>query len=82
MSKEQLDVLVVGATGSVGRLVIAEAIEQGHRVSALLLRTWCMGSMRLCSHTERTAVEKSELRTSTMAVCAMYFVRSVQRMSG
>ncbi|MFL6448033.1 MAG: SDR family oxidoreductase [Bryobacteraceae bacterium] len=36
MSKEQLDVLVVGATGSVGRLVIAEAIEQGHRVSALV----------------------------------------------
>jgi uncharacterized protein YbjT (DUF2867 family) len=32
---EQLTVLVVGATGSVGRLVVAEAVRRGHAVRAL-----------------------------------------------
>lgn len=33
---EQLTVLVVGATGSVGRHVVAEAVRQGHTVRALV----------------------------------------------
>jgi uncharacterized protein YbjT (DUF2867 family) len=33
---EQLSVLVVGATGSVGRHVVAEAVRQGHTVRALV----------------------------------------------
>ena len=36
MSKPKLKVLVIGATGSVGRLVVAEAIRQGHAVRALV----------------------------------------------
>jgi len=33
-----LTVLVVGATGSVGRLVVQEALRQGHRTLALVRR--------------------------------------------
>jgi uncharacterized protein YbjT (DUF2867 family) len=36
MSETRLDVLVVGATGSIGHLVVAEAIRQGHTVRALV----------------------------------------------
>lgn len=36
MSVQPLSVLVVGASGSVGRLVVAEALRQGHAVRALL----------------------------------------------
>ncbi len=36
MSKVSLKVLVVGATGSIGRLVVTEAIRQGHQVRALV----------------------------------------------
>ncbi len=36
MSKPQLKVLVVGSTGSIGRLVVSEAIGQGHAVRALI----------------------------------------------
>ena len=36
MNKPRLDVLVVGATGSIGRLVVAEALRQGHGVRALV----------------------------------------------
>lgn len=36
MTEARLNVLVVGATGSVGKLVVAEAIEQGHTVRALI----------------------------------------------
>ena len=35
MSKPRLTVLVVGATGSIGRLVVEEAIRKGHAVRAL-----------------------------------------------
>jgi nucleoside-diphosphate-sugar epimerase len=35
-SKPSLTVLVVGATGSIGRLVVAEALRQGHSVRALV----------------------------------------------
>jgi putative NADH-flavin reductase len=31
-----MDVLVLGATGSVGRLVVEEALRRGHRVTALV----------------------------------------------
>lgn len=31
-----MTVLVVGATGSIGRLVVAEALRQGHAVRALV----------------------------------------------
>jgi uncharacterized protein YbjT (DUF2867 family) len=36
MSKPKLKVLVIGATGSIGALVAAEAIRQGHAVRALV----------------------------------------------
>lgn len=36
MTADQLTVLVVGATGSIGRLVVAEALRQGHAVRALV----------------------------------------------
>jgi uncharacterized protein YbjT (DUF2867 family) len=36
MSAVPLTVLVVGATGSIGRLVVAEALRQGHAVRALV----------------------------------------------
>lgn len=36
MSKAPLTILVVGATGSIGRLVVAEATRQGHTVRALV----------------------------------------------
>lgn len=36
MSREPLKVLVVGATGSIGRLVVAESLRQGHVVRALV----------------------------------------------
>lgn len=36
MSKAALKVMVVGATGSIGRLVVDEAIRQGHDVRALV----------------------------------------------
>ena len=36
MSTEKMTVLVVGATGSIGRLVVAEALRQGHAVRALV----------------------------------------------
>ncbi|KWF32677.1 hypothetical protein WL88_25345 [Burkholderia diffusa] len=36
MSKTTLTILVVGATGSIGRLVVAEAARQGHTVRALV----------------------------------------------
>ena len=35
MSVSRMTVLVVGATGSIGRLVVDEAIRQGHAVRAL-----------------------------------------------
>jgi uncharacterized protein YbjT (DUF2867 family) len=35
MSIPRMTVLVVGATGSIGRLVVEEAIRQGHTVRAL-----------------------------------------------
>src|ERR1700744_3615164 len=36
MTAPRMTVLVVGATGSVGRLVVEEAIRQGHSVRALV----------------------------------------------
>lgn len=36
MSEAKLTVLVVGATGSIGRLVVTEALRQGHAVRALV----------------------------------------------
>jgi uncharacterized protein YbjT (DUF2867 family) len=36
MNPTKLTVLVVGATGSIGRLVVAEALRQGHTVCALV----------------------------------------------
>jgi uncharacterized protein YbjT (DUF2867 family) len=36
MTKTRMRVLVVGATGSIGRLVVEEAIRQGHAVRALV----------------------------------------------
>jgi uncharacterized protein YbjT (DUF2867 family) len=36
MSMPRMTVLVVGATGSIGRLVVAEAVRQGHAVRALV----------------------------------------------
>ena len=36
MPKPKLTVLVVGATGSIGRLVVEEALRQGHVVRALV----------------------------------------------
>jgi len=37
MSKPPLTVLVVGATGSIGRLVVEEVVKNGHAVRALAL---------------------------------------------
>ena len=36
MNETKMTVLVVGATGSIGRLVVAEALRQGHAVRALV----------------------------------------------
>jgi uncharacterized protein YbjT (DUF2867 family) len=36
MTMPRMTVLVVGATGSIGRLVVEEAIRQGHTVRALV----------------------------------------------
>ena len=36
MSTPRMTVLIVGATGSIGRLVVEEAIRQGHGVRALV----------------------------------------------
>jgi uncharacterized protein YbjT (DUF2867 family) len=36
MSARKMTVLVIGATGSIGRLVVAEALRQGHAVRALV----------------------------------------------
>ncbi|QUP56041.1 NAD(P)H-binding protein (plasmid) [Ralstonia syzygii] len=36
MSPAPLKILVVGATGSIGRLVVAQALRQGHAVRALV----------------------------------------------
>jgi len=36
MGNSKLTVLVVGATGSIGRLVVEEALRQGHVVRALV----------------------------------------------
>ena len=36
MPKSQMIVLVVGATGSIGSLVVKEALNQGHAVRALV----------------------------------------------
>ncbi|MEU9055610.1 NmrA family NAD(P)-binding protein [Streptomyces sp. NPDC048384] len=36
MAAQPLTVLVIGATGSIGRLVVAEAIARGHTVRALV----------------------------------------------
>jgi uncharacterized protein YbjT (DUF2867 family) len=45
MNSTHLKLLVVGATGSVGRLVLAEAIRNGHTVRALVRDLNRMGSM-------------------------------------
>ncbi len=36
MSRMRMTVLVVGATGSIGRLVVEQAIQEGHAVRALV----------------------------------------------
>src|ERR1039458_7778611 len=36
MTASQLKILVIGATGSIGRLVVEEALSQGHAVRALV----------------------------------------------
>jgi uncharacterized protein YbjT (DUF2867 family) len=36
MSNSRMNVLVVGATGSIGKLVVEEALREGHRVRALV----------------------------------------------
>ncbi len=36
MSAQALKVLVVGATGSIGRLAVTEALRHGHSVKALV----------------------------------------------
>ena len=36
MANRSMTVLVVGATGSIGQLVVKEAIKQGHAVHALV----------------------------------------------
>ena len=39
MTHAHMTVLVVGATGSIGRLVVDEALRQGHVVRALVRTT-------------------------------------------
>jgi len=39
MTTTRMTVLVVGATGSIGRLVVDEAIRQGHAVRALVRKS-------------------------------------------
>ena len=36
MTTDPLTILVVGSTGSIGRLVVAEALGKGHAVRALV----------------------------------------------
>nr|WP_210299361.1 NmrA family NAD(P)-binding protein [Rhizobium sp. BK379] len=37
----QLKILVIGGTGSVGRLVVSEALAKGHKVRALVRNAAC-----------------------------------------
>jgi NAD(P)-dependent dehydrogenase (short-subunit alcohol dehydrogenase family) len=41
MTNPRLTVLVVGATGSIGRLVVEEALREGHAVHALATLPQC-----------------------------------------
>ncbi|WP_030605952.1 SDR family oxidoreductase [Streptomyces fulvoviolaceus] len=51
MATHPLTVLVIGATGSIGRLVVAEAIARGHTVRALV-RDRAKGAQRLPADAE------------------------------
>jgi uncharacterized protein YbjT (DUF2867 family) len=81
MTSPRMTVLVVGATGSIGRLVVEEAIRQGR---FRLMRRWSSVtspaptrfpvqwtvSTLSCSPSARTALEKWGLRVSITAACA------------
>jgi uncharacterized protein YbjT (DUF2867 family) len=58
-------VLVVGATGSVGRLVVAEALRQGHAVRALVRNP---GRARLPSEAQVVDADVTRPETLSAAV--------------
>jgi uncharacterized protein YbjT (DUF2867 family) len=65
MSTPRMTVLVVGATGSIGRLVVEEAVKKGHVVRALVRDS---GSARRLSGVELIVGELTRPETLTAAV--------------
>lgn len=66
MSRAKSTVLVVGATGSIGRLVVAEALRQGHAVRALVRDA--AGARGLPAEAERVIGDLTRPQTLTAAV--------------
>ncbi|MBK1613799.1 epimerase [Rubrivivax gelatinosus] len=66
MSVGPLKVLVVGATGSIGRLVVAEALRQGHAVRVLVRDAGRAGA--LPAQAERVVGELTRAETLAAAV--------------
>jgi uncharacterized protein YbjT (DUF2867 family) len=76
MPTPSLNILVVGATGSIGRLVVEEAIAQGHRVRALVRNA--AKARRLAQGAERVAGDLTlpdTLRAAVAGVDAIVFTQ-------
>ena len=69
MSRAKSTVLVVGATGSIGRLVVAEALRQGHAVRALVRDA--ARARGLPAVAERVAGDLTQPQTLTAAVAGI-----------
>src|SRR3984957_1851575 len=69
MSNVKLKVLVVGATGSIGSLVVKEAVRQGHKVRALV-RSESKGR-QLPSEAEAVAGDLTRSESLAVAVQGM-----------
>jgi uncharacterized protein YbjT (DUF2867 family) len=69
MAKPPLTVLVVGATGSIGRLVVEEAVKNGHAVRALARDP--RKARRLLPGAEVVAGDLTDPNTLTAAVAGV-----------
>jgi uncharacterized protein YbjT (DUF2867 family) len=65
MSSERMHALVVGATGSIGHLVVEEAIRQGHGVRALV-----RDSRKARRLTAVAKLDRSALTTEASGMCS------------
>ncbi|MCF2129134.1 SDR family oxidoreductase [Strepomyces sp. STD 3.1] len=70
MTAEPVTVLVVGATGSIGRLVVAEAVARGHEVRALV-RDAVKGAQVLPEEAELVVGDVTRPDTLTEAVAGV-----------